>query len=180
MDFSQVEWLYVAGGISGVLLIAWVIALFRGRTGFIGAVVGFAHLFVAAVSSAAPLSNALDPENMTYSFGLLQGGKGLPAVAMALAVLATALVGAFSALRGSREATLLTAVTSVLFLVVLGWPWLQDTLGGKHMSLQVADGFILPGLGWAAVIFLVTVAPFAIGLLWSLMRMRTAPTAATQ
>ncbi len=180
MDFSQVNWLYVAGGVSGVLLIAWVVALIRGRTGFIGAVVGFAHLFAAAISSAAPVSNALDPENMIYSFGLLNEGKGLTAVAMAVAVLVTALVGAFSALRGSREATLLTAITSALFLVVLGWPWLQDALAGRHMSLQVGDGLTLPGPGWAALIFLTTVAPFAVGVLWSLMRTRTAPSAVSE
>ena len=61
MDFSQVNWLYVAGGVSGVILIAWLIALFRGRTGFIGAVVGFAHLFAACLNSAAPFRSLVDP-----------------------------------------------------------------------------------------------------------------------
>jgi hypothetical protein len=180
MDFSQVNWLYVAGGVSAVILIAWLIALFRGRTGFIGAVVGFAHLFAACLNSAAPLRSAVDPTYVGYGFGLLQGDKGLTVSAMAAAVFVTALVGAFSALRGSREATLLTAVTSSLFLIVLGWPWLQDILQGRHMSLQLGEYYTLSGPAWAAVQFVLMVAPFAIGLVWSVMRMRTAPTAATQ
>lgn len=180
MDFSQVNWLYVAGGVSGAVLLAWLIALFRGRTGFIGAVVGFAHLFAACLNSAAPFRSAVDPEYVGYGFGLLHGDKGLTVSAMAAAVFITALVGAFSALRGSREATLLTAVTSGLFLAVLGWPWLQDILRGKHMSLQLGEFYTLSGPAWAAVQFALMVAPFALGLVWSLMRMRTAPPAVTQ
>ena len=173
MDFSQVNWLYVAGGVSGAILLAWLIALFRGRTGFIGAVVGFAHLFAACLNSAAPFRSAVDPDYVGYGFGLLQGERGLTVSAMAAAVFVTALVGAFSALRGSREATLLTAVTSAFFLAVLGWPWLQETL-------QLGEYATLSGLTSAALLFVLMVAPFAIGLIWSLMRMRTAPTAATQ
>ena len=180
MDFSQVNWLYVAGGVSVVILIAWLIALFRGRTGFIGAVVGFAHLFAACLNSAAPFRSLVDPEYVGYGFGLLHGDKGLTVSAMAAAVFVTALIGAFSALRGSREATLLTAVTSTLFLVVLGWPWLQDILQGKHMALQLGEYYTLSGPAWAAIQFGLMVLPFAIGVVWSLMRMRTAPTAATQ
>ncbi len=180
MDFSQVNWLYVAGGVSGVALIAWLIALFRGRTGFIGAVVGFAHLVAGCLNSAAPLRSLVDPEYVGYGFGLLNGDKGLTVSAMATAVFLTALVGAFSALRGSREATLMTAVTSTLFLVVLGWPWLQDTLQGKHMAIQLGEYATLSGPTSAALLFAALVLPFAIGVVWSLMRMRTAPTAATQ
>jgi hypothetical protein len=180
MDFSQVDWLYVASGVSGVIVIAWLIALFRGRTGFIGAVVGFAHLFAACLNSAAPFRSLVDPAYIGYGFGLLHGDKGLTVSAMAGAVFVTALVGAFSALRGSREATLLTAVTSTLFLIVLGWPWLQDILQNKHMSLQLGEFYTLSGPMWAGVQFVLMVAPFAIGVVWSLMRMRTAPTAATQ
>ncbi|MDO9335179.1 MAG: hypothetical protein EON95_01620 [Caulobacteraceae bacterium] len=180
MDFSQVNWLYVAGGVSGVMLLAWLIALVRGRTGFIGAVVGFAHLFAAGLNSAAPLRSAVDPTYVGYGFGLLQGDRGLTVSAMAAAVFITALVGAFSALRGSREATLLTAVTSTFFLVILGWPWLQDTLKGKYMSLQLGEYATLSGMTSAALLFVLMVAPFAIGVVWSLMRMRTAPAAVTQ
>jgi hypothetical protein len=179
MDISQINWLYVAGGVSAVLFIAWAIALVRGRTGFIGAVVGFAHLIAACLNSAAPAHGGLDPSYEGYSFGMVSADPGLATTTMAGAIFLTAVVGAFSALRGSREATLITAVTSLLFLIVLGWPVVQDLADGVGASIQVGDGLIIPGYVATGLLILFMLLPFAVGVLWSLMRSRRAPSAAT-
>jgi hypothetical protein len=48
------------------------------------------------------------------------------------------------------------------------------------MALQLGEYYTLSGSAWAAIQFGLMVLPFALGVVWSLMRMRTAPTAATQ
>ncbi|NBB15794.1 hypothetical protein GVN21_10550 [Caulobacter sp. SLTY] len=179
MDISQINWLYVAGGMSAVLFVAWLVALFRGRTGFIGAVVGFAHLIAACINTAAPIRGGLDPSYEGYRFGLLVAEPGLTVTTMAGAVFVTAVVGAFSALRGSREATLITAVTSVLFLVVLGWPVARDLMDGVGTSIQLGESMTIPGYVATGLLILFMLFPFAVGVLWSLMRARQAPSAAT-
>lgn len=179
MDIGQVNWLYVAGGVSAVLFIAWAIALLRGRTGFIGAVVGFAHLIAACLNSAAPIRGGLDPAYEGYRFGLVSAEPGLAVSTMAGAIFLTAAVGAFSALRGSREATLITAVTSAFFLIVLGWPVAKDLFDGVGASIQLGEFMTIPGYVATGLLILFMLVPFAVGVLWSLMRARQAPSAAT-
>lgn len=178
MTFDQINWLYVAGAVSAVLLVTWSIATLRARPGVIAIIVSFAHLVAAALNSVAPLRGPLDPDYLGYGFGLITAHSGLSGAAMAAAVFLTALLGAFSALRKSREAMLITAVTSLIFLVVLGWPWLQDMLDGLHTSIQLGDGVIVPGYLFKGVLAVFMVGPFLLGLIWSTMRARTAPSGA--
>lgn len=178
MDFSQVNWIYVAGGVSVVLLIVWLVALFRGRPSLIGGVVGFAHLVAAGLNSAAPVRSLVDSSYVGYGFGMLQGDRGLTVAATAGAVFITALLGAFSALRRSREAMLITAVTSLFFLAALGWPQLQDMLDGIHSQFQIGD-ILVPGYLAKGIIAIFEVGPFLLGVIWALSKVRSAPSSAT-
>ncbi|HYE47650.1 MAG TPA: hypothetical protein VEA44_17925 [Caulobacter sp.] len=177
MDIGQINWLYVAGGVSAVLFVVWLVALFRGRTGFIGAVVGFAHLIAACLNSAAPIRGGLDPSYEGYRFGMISAEPGWTVVTMAGAIFLTAVLGAFSALRGSREATLITAVTSLLFLVVLGWPVVRGLFDGVGSSIQFGEQLTIPGYVATGLLILFMLVPFAVGVVWSLMRGRQAPSA---
>ncbi|MBI1407480.1 MAG: hypothetical protein GC145_15320 [Caulobacter sp.] len=179
MDFSQVNWIYVAGGVSVVLLIVWLIALFRGRPGLIGGVVGFAHLVAAGLNSAAPIRSLVDSSYVGYGFGMLQGDRGLTVSAMAGAVFLIAVLGAFSALRGTREAMIITAITSLLFAGVLGWPWLQDMLDGVHSQVQLGQGVIVPGYVFKGAIAVLEIGPFLLGMLWATARIGRSPSSVT-
>jgi hypothetical protein len=173
MHFDQINWLYVAGGISSVLLIAWIIAAFRARPGAVALLVGLAHLVVAGLNSAAPLRGVLDPAYVGYGFGMATASHGPGVSLVAGAVFIAAVVGAFTALRRIWLAYLITAITSLGFLTVLGWPWLADLLDGFHTSFQIGEGLIIPGFVAKGAFAIIILTPFALGAVRSLFRLAT-------
>jgi hypothetical protein len=177
MDFSQINWGLFSGVVSAILLVAWLIVGVRAKAGVIGWIVGLAHLVAAGLNTAAPPRGLLDPSYTLYGFGMLSADDGPKIATMAGAVFLTALVGAFSAVRPSREAMLITAVTSLLFAVVLGWPWLKDLMDGVHVSFQIGDSLTVPGYVAKGVFAIVLVAPFLIGVVWASIRAARAPAA---
>lgn len=171
MHFDQINWLYVAGGISSVLLIVWIIAAVRARPDATALIVSMAHLVIAGLNSAAPLRGVLDPAYAGYGFGMAAAGQGLNVSLVAGAVFIAAVVGAFTALRRIWLAYLITAITSLGFLTVLGWPWLADLLDGFHTSFQIGDGLIIPGFVAKGAFAIVILTPFALGAVRSLFRL---------
>ena len=171
MDFAQINWLYVAGALSTALLIVWIIAAVRARPGIPSLIVGFAHLCAAGLNSVTPLRGALDSEYLGYGFGMITAGHGLGVSLIAGAVFLAAATGAFSALRQAWAALLITAATSLGFLVILGWPWLQDLLDGIHTSFQIGDGLIIPGFVAKGAFAIIMLGPFALGAALSLFRL---------
>jgi hypothetical protein len=176
MDISQINWTYVAGGVAVVLFIAWLGVLIQSRPGLIGIVVGFAHLVVAGLNSVAPVLAILDPTFGPYGFGLVSASSGLQITMVAAAIFLSALVGAFSALRASREAMLMTACTSLLFAIVLGWPWLKDLMDGIHVTFQIGENLTIPGFVAKGLFAIILIAPFLVGFIWALGRSFRSPT----
>ncbi len=167
MDFTTFNWGQAASIVSGLLLLVWVVTAVRVRAPLGGWIVGLAHLIVASLNSAAPFRSVLDPGYIGYGFGLLTGDQGWDVATTAGAVLLTAIVGAFSALRRSREAMLVTLVTSLLFLVVLGWPWLQSVISGVDYVFQLGEYVTVPSSVAKGLLFVISVAPFLFGVVWA-------------
>jgi len=170
MDFTTFDWGMAARIASGLLLLVWLIVAVRGRAPVGGWIVGLAHLIVAGLNTAAPFRAVLDPGYIGYGFGMLTGDQGWEVTTTAGAVLLTALVGAFSALRRSREAMMITLVTSLLFLIVLGWPWLQSVLGGVNYVFQLGESLTVPSSVAKGLLFVISVAPFLFGVVWAGLR----------
>ena len=176
MAISQLNGSLVANGFVGLLVLAWLIVAFRTRPGPIGLLVGLVHMALAGLMVREPLHAMFDPPYEQFAMGLISvsGSSAIPAAA---AIFATAAVGAFSALHRSREAMLLTLASSLLFLVVLGWPWVQALIGGMQVEFQLGERLVIPGELASVAGFAVTAAPFLLGAVWSAIRTLRAPPA---
>ncbi|MDH4384742.1 MAG: hypothetical protein QE280_04795 [Caulobacter sp.] len=176
MVIDQIHGSLAANACAGLLVLAWLIVAFRTRPGLVGLLVGLAHLTLAGLIVREPLRALIDPPYGPFVLGMISV-SGSSAITAAAAIVATAAVGAFSALHRSREAMLLTLASSLLFLGVLGWPWVHALMGGIQVDLQLGDSLVIPvGLASAAG-FAVTAAPFLLGAVWAAVRTLRAPPA---
>ena len=168
MDFSQVNWAYEALAVSAVLLVIWLAVAFKARAGAPAAFVGFVHLLVAGLHSAAPIRGYLDPGYEGYGFGLLQAAPGLDVTIMAGAVWVAALLGAFLALSKARLAMAFVALTSAAFAVIIGAPLVRDVVNDAGASkVQLGEHLTIPGVAAISLLLVVLVAPFVIGVFWA-------------
>ena len=176
MALSQLNGSLVANGLAGLLVLAWLIVTFRTRPGLVGLLVGLAHLVLAGLMLRETLRALPDPSYDQFALGMVSvsGSSAIPAAA---AMIATSAVGAFSALHRSREAMILTLASSLLFLGVLGWPWVQALIGGIQVEFQLGESFIIPGGLASAAGFAITAAPFLLGAVWAAIRTLRAPPA---
>lgn len=168
MDIGQINWAYEALGVSAVLLLVWLVAAFRARAGAPAAFVGFVHLLVAGLHSAAPIRGYLDPDYEGYGFGLLQAAPGLDVTITAGSVWIAALLGAFLALSKARLAMAWVAVSSAAFAVIIGAPLVRDVLNNAEASkVQLGEYLTIPGVAAIALLLVVLVVPFVIGVFWA-------------
>lgn len=176
MAIGQLNGTLLANGVAAFLGLAWLIIAFRTRPGLVGLLVGLVHLLLAGWVVREPLRGLIDPPYEQFALGMITvaGSGAFPAAA---AIVATAAVGAFSALHRSREAMLLTLASSLLFLGVLGWPWVQALIGGIRVEFQLGESLVIPGGLASAAGFAVTAAPFLLGAVWAAIRTLRAPPA---
>lgn len=168
MDFSRINWAWFALGVSAVLLVLWILRARAAKAGLAAGVVGFAHLLVAGMNSAAPVRGYVDPDYVGYGFGLLAADRGLAVTATAGAVWLTAVLGAFLALSAGRVAQAATALTSALFAVVIGLPLAQDALADPAANrIQFGEHLTVPGVAATALMLVLLVLPFAFGAVWA-------------
>lgn len=171
MDVSQINWAFVALGVSAVLLLVWLIVAFRAKAGAPAAFVGFVHLLVAGLHSAAPIRGYVDPSYEGYGFGLLHAAPGLPVTLMAGGVWLVALTGAFMALSKGRAAMALVALTSAAFAVIIGAPLALEALNDPGSSkVQLGEYLTIPGVAAIGLLLVVLVLPFLIGVFWATAR----------
>lgn len=168
MDFSQVNWAYEALAVSAVLLLVWLVVAFRARAEAPAAFVGFVHLLVAGLHSAAPIRGYLDPGYEGYGFGLLRAAPGLDVTIMAGAVWVAALLGAFLALSKARPAMAYVAVTSAALAVIIGAPLVREVVNNAGASkVRLGEYLTIPGVAAIVLLLVVLVAPFVIGFFWA-------------
>ena len=172
MDFSQINWAYEALAVSAILLVVWLAVAFKARAGAPAAFVGFVHLLVAGLHSAAPIRGYVDPDYVGYSFGLLAADKGLAMIVTAGAVWLVAMLGAFLALSKAQLAMAFVTLSSAAFAVIVGAPLAQglltDPMAGK---VQMGEYLTIPGLAATGLMLVVLVLPFVIGVIWAGGRM---------
>lgn len=168
MDFSRINWAYEALAVSAVLLAVWLAVAFRAKAGAPAAFVGFVHLLVAGLHSAAPVRGYVDPDYIGYGFGLLAADEGLAVTVTAGAVWLVAVLGAFLALSKARLAMAFVTLSSAAFAVIVGAPLTQGLLidpgGGK---VQLGEYLTIPGLAATGLMLLALVLPFVIGVFWA-------------
>lgn len=168
MDISQINWAYEALAVSAVLLLVWLVVAFRARAGAPAAFIGFVHLLVAGLHSAAPIRGYLDPAYEGYGFGLLRAAPGLEVTIMAGAVWIAALLGAFLALSKARPAMAFVALTSAAFAAIIGAPLARDVVNNAGASkVQLGEYLTIPGVAALTLLLVVLVVPFVIGFFWA-------------
>lgn len=171
MDISQINWAYMALGVSAVLLVAWIVRAVQTKPGAPALFVGFAHLLVAGLNSAAPVRGALDPAYVGYGFGLLSAERGLAVTLIAGAVWIVAVLGAFLSQSVKRGAMLFVAASSTAFAVILGAPLVQGMIKDPTAnSIQFGEHLTIPGLLATVLILALLVLPFAVGAVWATLR----------
>jgi len=168
MDFSQINWAYEALAVSAVLLVVWLAVAFKAKAGAPAAFVGFVHLLVAGLHSAAPIRGYVDPDYTGYGFGLLAADKGLAVTVTAGAVGLVATLGAFLSLSKARLAMAFVTLSSAALAAVIGAPMveglLSNPMGGK---VQMGEYLTIPGLAATVLLLMVLVLPFVIGVIWA-------------
>lgn len=168
MDVSQINWAWVALGVSAVLLLVWTLVARRAKAGAPAAFVGLAHLVVAGLHSAAPARGYLDPDYVGYGFGLLTADRGLTVTIIAGAVWAVAVLGAFLALSRARPAMAFVALSSLAFAVIIGAPLVRDLVVTADASkLQLGQYLTIPGAVAISLLLVMLVLPFVVGFVWA-------------
>lgn len=168
MDVSQINWAWVALGVSAGLLLVWTLVARRAKAGAPAAFVGLAHLIVAGLHSAAPVRGYFDPQYVGYGFGLLSADKGLAVTLVAGAVWLVAVLGGFLSLARARVAMAFVALSSLAFAVIIGAPLVRDLLITPDASkLQLGEYLTIPGLAAIGLLLVILVLPFVIGFVWA-------------
>lgn len=168
MDVSQINWAWVALGVSAVLLLVWTLVARRAKAGAPAAFIGLAHLVVAGLHSAAPVRGYLDPQYAGYGFGLLSAAGGLPVTITAGAVWVVAVLGAFLALSKARAAMAFVALSSLAFAVIIGAPLARDLLVTADTSkVQLGQYLTIPGAAAIGLLLVLLVLPFVAGFVWA-------------
>lgn len=172
MDFSQINWAYEALAVSAVLLVVWLAVAVRAKAGAPAAFVGFAHLIVAGLHSAAPLRGYFDPQYVGYGFGLLAAESGLAVAVTAGVVWLVAVLGTFLALAKARIAMAFVALSSLALAVVIGAPLVQELVAAPQASsVQLGQFLTIPGVAAIGLLLVVLALPFVIGFVWAGRRM---------
>lgn len=162
------NWAYFASGVSVVLVLGWIVAAVRARPAWPGWVAGAALLLVASLNTAAPIRGAVDPNYVGYNFGYLSAERGLMVTLVAGSALVLALAGAFAALGRGTIARVVVAIASLAFLVDLGVPLVAGAIKDIDGNvIQFGEYLTIPGAVATALMFVLGVVPFVIGLWWS-------------
>ena len=166
------NWAALAISAVTVMLIAWIFVLAKNPRSFASIYVSFAFLLLAGMNSAAPIRGYVDPNYVGYAFGMLRAEKGLPVTLMAGSVFVAAVVCAFLAARnrGGRAMWIVAAVCAA-FLVIKGWPWLQNAIADPASNMiQFGEYLTIPGVVGTALLGALLVLPFLIGAPWAARR----------
>lgn len=162
------NWAYFGLAVSAVLFTLWTIAAFRARPRWQAIVVGLAMLLIAGMNGAAPVRGLVDPDYVGFHYGLFSAEKGIAVTFVAGGVFLLAATGAFAALRRSRRAKAVVAGVCLLFLGAVGAPWLSGALSDiESNTIQFGEYLTIPGVLSTALLFVLIILPFVIGLLWA-------------
>ncbi len=168
MDISQINWAWFALVVSAVLLIAWIVRAVLAKAGAPALFVGFAHLLVAGLNSAAPVRAILDLDYAGYEFGLLAADQGLAVTVIAGPLWLVAVLGAFLALGKGRLAMAFVTLSSAAFAAIIGIPLVQGMINDPATNrIQLGEYLTIPGLAATALMLVLLVAPFVLGLFWA-------------
>ncbi len=166
------NWALFAFGASTVLFLGWLWTILKGRRSWASVYVSFGFLLLAAMNSAAPVRGLVDPNYVGYGFGLLRADRGITVTLLAGGVFlacVACLIIAGSNRPGPRM--WLVAGVSLVFLAVMGWPWLQGVVSDPSKNaIQFGEYLTIPGLIASVLVGLLLVGPFAVGVVWGARR----------
>jgi hypothetical protein len=125
-----------------------------------------AHLVVAGIGSAAPIRGYVDPDYVGFGLGFVQAGQGIDTAVVAGAIWIACVTSAFIAARNRPGPALwLVVLTSAFFALNIGGAWLQGALTDPAANrIQFGEYLTIPGEIATALIFVVFVVPFLMGV----------------
>ena len=163
------NWLYFAMAVFGAVTIAWLVTLRKRQWAWAGLVAGVGCLVTAGLNSAAPVRGLLDPNYAGYSFGLAHSDKGIGVTLVAGTIWLACVASAFIAVtRRGGSALWFVAATCAAMLVVIGWPTVSAAVADPSSnSIELGEYLTIPGLVGSALLIVLVVVPFVIGLAWA-------------
>jgi hypothetical protein len=166
------NWVYLLATFMSLLLLAWVYFTISAPRTWHSVYVSFGLLLLAGVNSVAPIRGVIDPAYLGYHFGLLHAQRGLLVTAMSGTVFLLAAAAAFVAARNRPGSSMwLVAVSCMIFAVINGIPWLEALLSDPAMNqIQFGEYVTIPGWVASAILGLLFVVPFILGVPWAIRR----------
>jgi hypothetical protein len=166
---SEMNWLYFAMTVFGVVTIVWVMTLRKRQWEWAGLVAGVGCLVTAGLNSAAPVRGIMDPNYAGYTFGLAHSDKGVGVTLVAGAIWLACVSAAFIAVTRTRGPALWwVAATCAALLLIIGWPTVSTVVTDPHSnSIELGEYLTIPGLVGSAILLGLVVAPFVVGLGWA-------------
>lgn len=166
------NWALFAGGVSLVLLLAWLWTLMRSRRSGASIYVSLGFLLLAGMNAAAPVRGLVDPTYVGYGVGFLHADRGLSVTLIAGAVFASAAAACLIAARNKPGPIMwVVSVTSFVFLGRIGAPWLLDVMADPSKNaIQFGEYLTIPGVVSSLLLALLLVGPFLVGALWAARR----------
>lgn len=159
----------------GGVVIAFLVGLLQRRWTWRSLYVAIGCLFVALLNMVAPFRGTLDPAYVGYSFGLLRLEPGIGVGLMAGTLYLGAFAATVVAIRNrDGPAMWIVAGLSVLVLTNIGGYLLASLFGlVPTFRIELGEYFRLSPLPAALFAAAVSLAPFAIGLPWSVRKARS-------
>ena len=172
----NMNWAVFALSITAVLLALWLYLITTSPRSLASIYVSFAFLLLAGMNSAAPIRGYVDPAYVGYGFGILRAERGLTVTLMAGSIFIASVGCAFIAGRNRRGSAMwIVAAVCAALVVIKGWPWLQNALSDPASNMiQFGEYLTIPGVVGTALLGLLLVLPFVLGVPWAARRARAA------
>ena len=176
MDFSEFNWLLIGGPVIGGTLLLFVIAAAKRQWTIASLIVGIAHLPVAFIHAVAPFRGVLDPAYPGYSAGIIRAEAPFAILIFTGSVLLGAIACSLIATLNKKKSYVSFVVGyDLTMLILFAAPVVAVFLEGGFRTSRVEVGEYLQFGGVGAFIFefALLAAPFLLGLLWGISRIRS-------
>lgn len=172
MTAADIYWPYVAMAVGALAALPALYFLVQRRWHWIGLISALANLVIVALSGAAPIRGALDPNYIGYGMGFLSADKGLNVTLIAGSVILASTLSAWIAMRNRPGiAMLIVAAVSAFHVVNIGFPLVDDIRAKpENVMIQLGEYLTIPHYVAIPALIGIIVLPFLLAVPWAIQR----------